>query len=209
MIKTQACLLSALLISGVALAQESTKESAEDSSQAQKTEKQGSQANDKASTEATSQAQKAEKQKPQDNGEGMDEGMSEGMDEGMEEGMEEKKAAGGSIASETFMTKQSADQIRSDQLVGSDIVNAADDKIGSISDLIMDKDGQVVGIIVGVGGFLGMGEKQVALSWDSVEITTGEDNDNYQVMTPVEKEDLEDATEYREEDEPENQTQAQ
>lgn len=37
-----------------------------------------------------------------------------------------------------------------------------------MSDLIIDKDGQVVAVVVGVGGFLGMGEKNVAIPWDDV-----------------------------------------
>lgn len=99
-------------------------------------------------------------------------------------------------SSNTFMTEQTANQIRSEQLVGSDVVNIAEDKVGSISDLVMDKDGQVVGIVVGVGGFLGMGEKDVALSWNSVKITPDEDNDHYQVVTSLEKQDFENAIEY-------------
>lgn len=108
------------------------------------------------------------------------------------------QAASNGGANNPFMTEQTANQIRSRQLVGSDVVNMSDEQIGSISDVVVNKDGQVVGIVVGVGGFLGVGEKHVALSWNSVKITTDDDNDNYQVTTSLLKEDLENAIEYKE-----------
>ena len=146
MMKVQACLLSALLVSGVALAQDSSQAPTADPAQTH------------------------------------------------------SQSAGSVDSSQPFMTEQTANQVRSEQLVGSDVVNTDNDKIGSISDLVINKEGQVVGIVVGVGGFLGMGEKQVALSWNSVKITTDEDNDNYQVMTSLLKGDLESAIEYTEHD---------
>jgi hypothetical protein len=52
-------------------------------------------------------------------------------------------------------------------------VNAPDNTtIGSISDLVMAKDGRTVeGFVIGVGGFLGIGERNVALSMDQLRIT--------------------------------------
>ena len=49
-------------------------------------------------------------------------------------------------------------------------------KIGSISDLILSKDGKTVdGFVIGVGGFLGIGEKSVALKMDRLKMTAGPD----------------------------------
>ena len=56
-------------------------------------------------------------------------------------------------------------------LMGTDVKTADGEKVGSVDDLIIDQDGQVVAIIVGVGGFLGMGEKDVAIGWDNVSRT--------------------------------------
>jgi hypothetical protein len=52
-------------------------------------------------------------------------------------------------------------------------VNAPDNtRIGSISDLVMGKDGRTVeGFVIGVGGFLGIGERNVALEMDRLKIT--------------------------------------
>ena len=40
-----------------------------------------------------------------------------------------------------------------------------------IPDLVVTEDGQVEAIVVGVGGFLGIGQKRVALAWDSIKLT--------------------------------------
>jgi hypothetical protein len=49
-------------------------------------------------------------------------------------------------------------------------------KIGSISDLILSKDGKSVeGYVIGVGGFLGIGEKSVALKLDKLKMVTAAD----------------------------------
>lgn len=46
-----------------------------------------------------------------------------------------------------------------------------ENKIGDIKDVLVDKSGKVVALIVGVGGFLGAGEKDVAVSFEAVHPT--------------------------------------
>jgi hypothetical protein len=48
------------------------------------------------------------------------------------------------------------------------VYDPAKDKIGTIDDVILGDNGQVTGLIVGVGGFLGAGEKDVAVAFDAV-----------------------------------------
>lgn len=175
MVKVQAYLFIALLMSGAALAQDDTQASEDSQEKTQKTEVQDTLA---------SEERMEEKQ----------------QDKEKQTASSDKKSDENFTSDKNFMTKQAEDQIRSDQLAGSDVVNASDEKIGSISNLIVDKDGQIVGIIVGVGGFLGMGEKHVALSWDAVEITTAEGQANYQVKTSISKEDLDNAEAYKTEE---------
>lgn len=112
-------------------------------------------------------------------------------------------------SSQDFMQEQEREQVRSSQLVGSPIVNASDEEIGTIDNLLLDKNGQVVGIIVGVGGFLGIGEKHVALSWDAVEITGGEEDGSYQVSTQVDKAALENAQAFKTQEQQQAEQQAQ
>ena len=59
-------------------------------------------------------------------------------------------------------------------LIGQTVYAPDKAKIGSISDLILSKDGKTVeGFVIGVGGFLGIGEKSVALKMDRLKMTTG------------------------------------
>ena len=49
-------------------------------------------------------------------------------------------------------------------------------------DVIVDKSGKVASLIIGVGGFLGAGEKDVAVPFDAVHVTTKDNNKWYLVM---------------------------
>lgn len=69
-----------------------------------------------------------------------------------------------------FINAQSGDQWLSSSFIGADVVGPDDAKIGDVSDILFEKNGKVVGYIVGVGGFLGIGAKNVALAPSSFEI---------------------------------------
>ena len=58
---------------------------------------------------------------------------------------------------------------RASKLVGVDVYNEANEKIGDINDVILDKSGKVANVIIGVGGFLGMGEHDVAVAFDKLK----------------------------------------
>jgi sporulation protein YlmC with PRC-barrel domain len=60
-------------------------------------------------------------------------------------------------------------QWRASKLVGVDVYNDANEKIGDISEIILDKSGTVANVIIGVGGFLGMGEHYVAVAYDKLK----------------------------------------
>jgi sporulation protein YlmC with PRC-barrel domain len=55
---------------------------------------------------------------------------------------------------------------RGSKLAGVDVYNDANEKIGEINDVILDRSGKVTNVIVGVGGFLGLGEHYVAIPYD-------------------------------------------
>ena len=50
------------------------------------------------------------------------------------------------------------------------------ENIGNVSDLVFSKDGQITAVVIGVGGFLGIGEKSVAVDFKSLEFTVAADN---------------------------------
>ena len=62
-----------------------------------------------------------------------------------------------------------------------DVYDPSNTKIGQIMDVLVGQDGQVSALIVGVGGFLGAGEKDVAVSFNTVKATM-KDNKVYLTM---------------------------
>lgn len=57
---------------------------------------------------------------------------------------------------------------RTSKLIGVDIYGPDDKKVGDVTEVIMDKTGKVEMVTVGVGGFLGIGSKDVAIPFDQV-----------------------------------------
>jgi sporulation protein YlmC with PRC-barrel domain len=75
-------------------------------------------------------------------------------------------AATASKSSDKLMLKG---QWRASKLMGLDVYNDANEKLGDINELILDKDGKVSAVVIGVGGFLGMGEHDVAVTMDKLK----------------------------------------
>lgn len=62
-----------------------------------------------------------------------------------------------------------------------DVYDPNNNKIGDVKDVLVGQDGQINALIIGVGGFLGAGEKDVAVSFNAVKETM-KDNKNYLTM---------------------------
>jgi sporulation protein YlmC with PRC-barrel domain len=58
-------------------------------------------------------------------------------------------------------------------MMDAEVMNAAGEQIGDVNDLIITDGGELTGLIVGVGGFLGVGEKEVAVEMSGLQQTTG------------------------------------
>jgi sporulation protein YlmC with PRC-barrel domain len=58
---------------------------------------------------------------------------------------------------------------RTSKLVGLNVYNDSNEKVGSINDLLTDKSGDIKAVVIGVGGFLGVGEHLVAVPLDKVK----------------------------------------
>jgi len=91
-------------------------------------------------------------------------------------------------ASEGFLAF-AADQIQASDLIGKSVYSG-EDSIGEISDLILQKEGETRAALIDVGGFLGVGEKTVAIPFDVLQITKAEDGSE-QVTVAMSKEELE------------------
>jgi sporulation protein YlmC with PRC-barrel domain len=75
-------------------------------------------------------------------------------------------------AANTSATMHRDGQWRASKLVGVNVYNEANEKIGDINDVILDKSGKAEKVILGVGGFLGMGEHYVAVAFDKLKWVT-------------------------------------
>src|SRR4249920_1464547 len=58
---------------------------------------------------------------------------------------------------------------RASKVVGLSIYNDKNESVGSISDLLMEKSGNIKAVVLGVGGFLGVGEHLVAIPLDKIK----------------------------------------
>jgi PRC-barrel domain len=68
-----------------------------------------------------------------------------------------------------FIASQSQDQWVFSKFKGTDVLGPDNAHIGNVNDLLMDRHGKVLGLIVGVGGFLGIGEKSVAIDMSAFQ----------------------------------------
>ena len=80
-------------------------------------------------------------------------------------------ASGAAVQSgDMKLYSRQATDMRASFLIGSKITNMANETVGDINDLVLDKEGKVVAVIVGIGGFLGIGEREVALDYSSLNV---------------------------------------
>src|SRR6266542_1587968 len=61
---------------------------------------------------------------------------------------------------------------RASKMVGLSVYNDKNESVGSINDLLTDKNGKIVAVVIGVGGFLGVGEHLVAIPFEKVKFST-------------------------------------
>ncbi|MBR1004648.1 MULTISPECIES: PRC-barrel domain-containing protein [Bradyrhizobium] len=72
-------------------------------------------------------------------------------------------------------TAQSAEKMmlkdnwRASKLMGLNVYNEANEKLGDINELLVDKSGKIHAVVIGIGGFLGMGEHDIAVSMDKLK----------------------------------------
>lgn len=81
-------------------------------------------------------------------------------------------------SSAKFVNAQRQDQYLASKFKGTNVIGADDKKIGDVSDILFDKDGKVEAYVVGVGGFLGLGSKDVALAPAAFQVVPGDKSKN-------------------------------
>ena len=75
------------------------------------------------------------------------------------------------MPAKNLLAQQGPDLWRGSKLVGVNVYGPDSKKIGDVSDVLMSHDGKAAYVIVGVGGFLGIGEKDIAIPFDQVAWT--------------------------------------
>jgi sporulation protein YlmC with PRC-barrel domain len=82
--------------------------------------------------------------------------------------------AQGGASSGQFMTGMQGNQMLASKLIGTTVVSANNESIGDVNDVVLDSNGQVMAVVIGVGGFLGIGEKDVAVPYGSLQFASRE-----------------------------------
>jgi sporulation protein YlmC with PRC-barrel domain len=76
---------------------------------------------------------------------------------------------GGLLATTMLLPAFGAEMWRSSKLIGLNVYNDQNEKLGDISEILLDKSGKVDGVIIGVGGFLGMGQHDIKVEMSKLK----------------------------------------
>jgi hypothetical protein len=106
-------------------------------------------------------------------------------------------AAGMTVAREGY-ARARADQVTAESLDGAAVYDAADEKIGSISELLLADGGKINEVVIDVGGFLGMGARPVAMKYDELTVLREDGGDDLRVYVEAARDDLEAMPVYKE-----------
>jgi len=90
-----------------------------------------------------------------------------------------------------------AGQMSAEALIGKTVKNATNENVGKINDVYLDASGGVKLVVVSVGGFLGVGSKDVAVPW--IDLKFGRDGNAITVLTNWTKDSLKAMPDYKEE----------
>lgn len=129
-------------------------------------------------------------------------------EQGTRTGQSDMKTASDSRTTQDQSQGQSRDYIESvpangmrvTNLTDAELKTTGDEEVGSVKDVIIDQDGQVVAVVVSVGGFLGMGEKDVAIGWDQIQKADSPDSDEQTLRVDLSRESLRSAPEYKQQE---------
>jgi len=95
-------------------------------------------------------------------------------------------------------TQTDTDHLAS-KIIGSPVYDGTGDKannLGKITDFIVNENGGIAAVIVGVGGFLGIGEKQVAVDFGALQWTVASDN-THRFVLQITKDQLTNAPDFK------------
>lgn len=100
------------------------------------------------------------------------------------------------LPTEPILTQLEPGQMTSNEVIGMDVRNFEDESIGSINYLVIDEQNRVIAGVISVGGFLGIGAKDVAVNWQEFSFNPEE----RVASVTLSREALEDAPAFRDRD---------
>jgi sporulation protein YlmC with PRC-barrel domain len=95
----------------------------------------------------------------------------------------------------TAPDEPSPEDVPARALIGAPVKNQADEAIGDVKEVYIKADGGIRAVVVSVGGFLGIGKREVGLPWE--ELTLTHDKDKLVVMTTASKDELKSLPAYK------------
>jgi sporulation protein YlmC with PRC-barrel domain len=95
----------------------------------------------------------------------------------------------------TFVPEQQTTEILGSDFIGTPVVAKDGQQIGKIANLVFDHTGHIELAVIGIGGFLGIGEKDVAVSFDALKGATFKDKPAFEIDAT--KEDVTAAPSYK------------
>ncbi len=94
-------------------------------------------------------------------------------------------------------TEASKKDLTAEMIQGAPVYGPNDEEVGEVDKLLMNDNGQVDRVVIDVGGFLGVGERPIAVSMDEVKILKKDDGDEVRVFIDATKSQLEKKPEYK------------
>ena len=82
-----------------------------------------------------------------------------------------------------FLQTQRADEWRASKLIGTSVIGPDNKSIGDINELMLGEQGEIEAVVVGVGGFLGIGEKNVAVPFEALNVQRKADSGAIEKIT--------------------------
>ena len=93
-----------------------------------------------------------------------------------------QSSEGMEAGSEHYMTSKPEGAMYGNEIIGQSVRHrGTDEEIGVISDLVIGSDGQIAGVVVTTGQFLGLGGQEIGLSWGQLEHTMEGDQSMFHV----------------------------
>jgi sporulation protein YlmC with PRC-barrel domain len=111
-------------------------------------------------------------------------------------GQASAQTADTSGATVSFVTQQAANEWLARVFIGQAVHNAAGETVGDVNDLVFDRKGRINSVILGVGGFLSMGEKSVGVPFSALTFNVGKNGERV-IVVALSKEALVKAPEFK------------